>query len=86
MARSPRKWADLRTAEPPAPSSTDEPIEQVARRLFCATTDGARVLAWMAETANRVTPPQAPECQLREAEGARRFVAKLHEMIAAPLK
>lgn len=86
MARPPRKWADLRGEGVIAPPSADEPIEQVLRRLFCATTDGQRVLAWMTDTANKVTPPQAPECALREAEGARRFVARLHESIATAAK
>lgn len=86
MAHPPRKWADLRAGVVTPPSSQDEPIEQVLRRLFCATTDGARVLDWMAETVGKVTPPNAPEAALREAEGARRFVAQLHERIASAVK
>lgn len=81
MDRKPRRWADVRgVVEPPAQANAEEPIEQVARRLFCASIDGQRVLNWMLETANRVTPPGAPDCALREAEGARRFVANIRAL------
>jgi hypothetical protein len=66
--------------EPPPQRLAEEPIEQVVRRLFCASTDGDRVLAWMIETAGRVTPPGASDCALREAEGARRFVANIRTL------
>lgn len=78
MAQPPRKWADMRgVVEAPAQKSTEEPIEQVLRRLFCATLDGQRVLDWMLETSHAACPPGASDCALREREGARRFIANI---------
>lgn len=83
MTQPRRKWADMRgVVEAPAQRLTEEPIEQVMRRLFCATTDGQRVLNWMVETSHAACHPAATDAALREAEGARRFVARVREMTA----
>jgi hypothetical protein len=78
MAQPRRKWSDMRgVVESPAQQTVEEPIEQVLRRLFCATTDGQRVLNWMLEQSHAACPPGASDCALREREGARRFIANI---------
>lgn len=59
----------------PIVSEQQEPIESRARRLFRTGQDGPAVLAWLLERAQTVTPPGASNDTLREAEGARRFIA-----------
>lgn len=79
---SPRRFDSLR-ARPAAPigAGEQEPIESVIRRLFVTGADGPRVLAWMLEETGRTTPANCPEAVLREAEGARRFVEKVRNIL-----
>jgi len=64
-------------ARPTSVASQEEPIESVVRRLFLTGSDGPRVLAWMQDEAGKPTPLGCSEAQLRDAEGARRFVQKI---------
>ena len=79
---SPRRFDALR-ARTAAPLSTgeQEPIESVIKRLFVTGADGPRVLGWMLETTGQTTPLNCAEPVLREAEGARRFVEKIRNIL-----
>ena len=80
---SQRNFASLR-ARPAVPISTgeEEPIESVIRRLFVTSGDGNRVLAWMMNETEGACALGSSEALIRDAEGARRFVAKVRSMIA----
>ena len=75
-----RKFADFREPAIRTVVTDEEPISMVIMRLFASSADGRRVLAWMLAETGKVTPRNAPECALREAEGARRFIAEVHEI------
>ena len=81
MTRPPRRFSDLRPAPLAAPT-TDEPPQRTVQRLFATTDDGKRVLAWLIEQTSAPSPHNASDAQLREAEGARRFIARVHDMAA----
>lgn len=79
---SKRTFASLRgQTGRPAPADSDERIESKAARLF-ETPDGVDVLRWLLERANEVTPMGASNDTLREAEGARRFMANTIRLIS----
>lgn len=80
MTRKPRRFADLRPQPIPDPIHDEEPIDKVVMRLFTASGDGLRVLAWMLGETGKTCQPNASDDALREAEGARRFVGTLHDM------
>lgn len=50
----------------------------VIMRLFAGSPDGLRVLRWMLSETSAPSAPNAEDRALREAEGARRFVAQVH--------
>lgn len=82
MSRPPRKFSDLRSA-PPAPraASEDESPGSILRRVFCTTQDGIKARAILAALAAAPLPPLSSNRALREAEGARSFLAKIDDMI-----
>ena len=80
MTRSPRKFADLRGAPVTLVLTHEEPIDKVIMRLFTGSSDGLRVIAWMLNETAKPRPPNADDRALREAEGARRFVAEIQSM------
>lgn len=82
---SPRKFDALRARPPATVASGEELIEARARRLF-SSSDGGEVLGWLLDRANRVTPTGASNETLREAEGARRFMADTLREIAPPVR
>ena len=80
MTPKPRKFADLRPHPLARPIENEEPIEKVVMRLFSSSADGLRVLGWMLTETGKCAVQNAPECALRENEGARRFVALIHQI------
>lgn len=81
--RTVRRFADLRARpEKPEADPGREPIEIAMRRCF-TTADGERALDWLVSEASRLTPENCPESVLREAEGARRLVARLRAVLAS---
>jgi len=75
-----RKFSDLRPRAAARVLRTQEPIEDVVARLM-ACPDGHRVLDWMLLEAQAPTPGSVPdERALRQAEGARKFIAKFNAM------
>ncbi len=83
MVQQPKRtFASLR-AQPSKSiaGDVDEKIEQTARRLFSGH-DGLRVMGWLLERANAVTPLNSSNETLREAEGARRFMNGVLRSIA----
>lgn len=81
MTPKARRFADFREPVIKRELSVEEPIERVVMRLFSGSPDGIRVLGWMLSRTAAVTPRNTPECALREAEGARRFIAEIHETV-----
>lgn len=80
MTPKPRRFADFRPQPLPAPIHDQEPIDKVVMRLFAGSGDGLRVLAWMLAETGKTCTPNADDRALREAEGARRFIAEIHQM------
>jgi hypothetical protein len=75
-----RKFADFRQPVIQARATDEEPIERVVMRLFANSADGLRVLGWMLSETSAPCLPNAEDRALREAEGARRFVSRIHEI------
>ena len=80
MTPKPRKFADFRPHPLPSTSSPEEPVERVIMRLFAGSPDGLRVLGWMLAETAKCAQRNADDRALRENEGARRFVAQIHEI------
>lgn len=81
MTRSARKFADFRPPVLARPADSDEPVERAVMRLFSGSQDGIRVLGWMLSQTQKSSHPNAEDRALREAEGARRFVEQVHEIV-----
>lgn len=74
MPREPRKFSNLRGGTGEAKANPDA-IERVMARL-AGTRDGQLMLAWLREESMRAVPVSTDEA-LREANGARVFIAKV---------
>ena len=82
MSSKPRRFDSLRARAPqPITSGEQEPIEKVIRRLFATGADGPRVMAWLMARADEVTPLNASEAVLRDAEGRRRLVQDIRRIV-----
>lgn len=82
MASPPRKFSDLRpSAAIVRPTSQTEPPELILRRAFVGSSDGVQALAILRNMVATPCLPGAPNRALREAEGARNFVAKIEKLI-----
>lgn len=76
-----RKFADLRGERGAAKVNPDS-IERVVQRV-AMTHDGALLMVWLREESMRAVPVSTDEA-LREANGARVFIARLLGMAATP--
>ena len=74
MPREPRKFSSLRGGAGETKVNPDS-IERVVQRL-AGTRDGELLLAWLREESMRAVPVSTDEA-LREANGARVFIARV---------